>query len=432
MNNLIPFIIKSSISLMVLYTYYYLVLKRTTNYEINRFYLLFSLIFSLCIPFLSINIGRPQVYSDTTPMMNILLEEIRVVANYNAPVRTNSPLFTIILTLYITGVLFLSAKLAYGLYSIKYLLKKNEKAREKEYLIVKLNGLNTSFSFFRYIFIGEANYTTKEDINKIIAHEKVHSGQLHSIDIILVEIATILLWVNPLIWLLRKAIKDNHEYIADNEVIKKYPAGSYLQLLLNQTTKAKISYGNCFAYSNLKKRMIMISRKTSGKYSLMSYIPAIITVMALFISFACSNEVKEEKPKTGEDETSVEIKKNTDDVTTTTKSKSREYGDDEVFVVVENMPQFPGGMKALIKFIGENVKYPAEAKKKEIEGRVFVGFVIDKDGSVINARVLREVDPSLDAEALRVIKSMPKWKPGTKKGKEVKVSYTIPINFALK
>lgn len=176
----------------------------------------------------------------------------------------------------------------------------------------------------------------------------------------------------------------------------------------------------------------MISRKTSGKYSLMSYIPAVLTVVALFVSFACSNEVKETSNKESEDENIVEIKKNTDEEITPIKDKIQKYGDNKVFVVVENMPEFPGGTKALMKYIGENVKYPAEAKKKEIEGRVFIGFVIDKEGNVTKTKVLREVNPLLDAEALRVINSMPKWKPGTQKGKKVCVSYTIPINFALK
>lgn len=436
MNNLIPFIIKSSISLMVLYTYYYFVLRRTTNYEINRFYLLFSLIFSISIPFISFNIGRPEIYSDSPQMINILLEEIRVVANYNTNVSSGNPLITVITTIYILGILFLTAKLLYGLHSIKYLIRKNEKARDNDYQIIKLNGLNTSFSFFRYIFIGETSSTTEQDISKIIAHEKVHSEQLHSIDIIIIEIATIILWVNPLIWLLRKAIKDNHEYIADNEVIKKYPAGSYLQLLLNQTTKARISYGNCFAYSNLKKRMIMITKETSGKYSLMSYIPAVLTVVLLFVSFACSNEVKEINSNNEEQKTILKTKTGTvpppPPPCKETIKKIGEYSENEVFVVVENMPKFPGGKKALMKFISDNVKYPAEAKKKEIEGRVFIGFIIDKEGNVTNARVLRKVNPLLEAEALRVINAMPKWTPGTQRGKEVRVSYTLPINFSLK
>ncbi len=110
---------------------------------------------------------------------------------------------------------------------------------------------------------------------------------------------------------------------------------------------------------------------------------------------------------------------------------SEEYGEEEIFVVVENMPEFPGGTKALNKFIAKTVRYPVIAQENGITGRVFVGFVIDKDGSVSNVKVLRPVDPALDKEAIRVIKAMPKWKPGKQRGKPVRVSYTVPINFQL-
>lgn len=225
----------------------------------------------------------------------------------------------------------------------------------------------------------------------------------------------------------------------------------------------------------------MISKKTSGRYSLMSYIPAVLTVMALFIGFSCSDEqeVKQEvkEIKQGVEITSLDqinpntiksitLKKEQDLMIITLKDgneinlkigdvlsdNTKEYmvnnnpnittntkegtfpanGDEEVFVVVEDMPQFPGGVNALKKFIGNNVKYPKEAHKKGIDGRVFVGFVVDEEGNVTRVKVLRPVDPLLDAEAIRVVQAMPQWKPGKQKGKPVKVSYTIPINFALK
>lgn len=106
---------------------------------------------------------------------------------------------------------------------------------------------------------------------------------------------------------------------------------------------------------------------------------------------------------------------------------------DEVFqfFVLEDKPEFPGGQKALLTYIAKNTNYPEIAKENGIQGRVFVGFVIDKDGSVTNVRVLRSVDPYLDSEAERVVKSMPAWKPGKQRGKAVKVQYQVPINFKL-
>ena len=108
-----------------------------------------------------------------------------------------------------------------------------------------------------------------------------------------------------------------------------------------------------------------------------------------------------------------------------------EESDDDFFMVVENMPEFPGGDLGLMKYIQKNVKYPPIAKEYNITGKVYVSFIVDKSGSVTNVKVVRGVDKNLDAEALRVVKSLPKYKPGKQRGKPVRVMFTIPINFTL-
>ena len=108
-----------------------------------------------------------------------------------------------------------------------------------------------------------------------------------------------------------------------------------------------------------------------------------------------------------------------------------EESDEEFFMVVENMPEFPGGDAGLMKYIQNNVKYPPIAKEYNITGKVFVSFIVDKSGSVSDVKIARGVDKSLDAEALRVVKSLPKYKPGKQRGKAVRVMFTIPINFTL-
>ena len=126
------------------------------------------------------------------------------------------------------------------------------------------------------------------------------------------------------------------------------------------------------------------------------------------------NEVEIEETDTDEDEI-VEI----------------EEDDEEFFMVVENMPEFPGGDLGLMKFIQKNVRYPAIAKEYNITGKVYVSFIVDKKGSVTNVKIVRGVDKNLDAEALRVVSLLPKYKPGKQRGKAVRVMFTIPINFTL-
>ena len=105
--------------------------------------------------------------------------------------------------------------------------------------------------------------------------------------------------------------------------------------------------------------------------------------------------------------------------------------DDAVFVVVEKSPEFPGGNDSLYAFIGRNIKYPEMAKKNKIEGRVFVTFVVEKDGQVSSAKILRDIGGGCGEEALRVVNSMPKWKPGTQRGNPVRVQFNLPIMFQL-
>lgn len=104
----------------------------------------------------------------------------------------------------------------------------------------------------------------------------------------------------------------------------------------------------------------------------------------------------------------------------------------KVFDVVEQMPEYPGGIQALFDYLCQNVKYPADAEKQKIEGRVIATFVVETDGSISNIEVVKPAFPSLDAEAVRVLSGMPKWKPGMQSGKVVRVKYTVPINFNLK
>ena len=112
--------------------------------------------------------------------------------------------------------------------------------------------------------------------------------------------------------------------------------------------------------------------------------------------------------------------------------EKEEPKEEEIFVVVEDMPEPPGGIAELMKFLGKNIKYPTIAQENGIQGRVVVEFVVNKDGTIVDPRVVRGVDPSLDKEAIRVIMSMPKWKPGKQGGKPVRVKYTVPVTFRLK
>ncbi|MFB6316943.1 energy transducer TonB [Saccharicrinis sp. FJH54] len=112
-------------------------------------------------------------------------------------------------------------------------------------------------------------------------------------------------------------------------------------------------------------------------------------------------------------------------------TEDEEIDENVVFQIVEKMPSFPGGEAAMMKFLSDNIKYPTIAQENGIQGRVYVNFVVSKTGEISNIKVVRGVDPALDQEAIRVVKSMPKWEPGEQRGKPVNVSFMLPINFVL-
>jgi len=143
--------------------------------------------------------------------------------------------------------------------------------------------------------------------------------------------------------------------------------------------------------------------------------------------------VVEDNVETESIEVNTEDDKETEVVIAAPVEAPQEEEEEEViFVVVESMPEFPGGQQALFKYLSENVKYPVIAQENGIQGRVICQFVVNKDGSIVDVEVVRSGgDPSLDKEAVRVIKSMPKWKPGKQRGKAVRVKYTVPVNFKL-
>ena len=179
----------------------------------------------------------------------------------------------------------------------------------------------------------------------------------------------------------------------------------------------------------------MMVKKKSNPWARMKYLyvlPMAAIAVAAFARPEVSSELNEiSKVKVSDfvAEMKVASEKNLSDTVKTIVPQEPVKGD--VFTAVENPPQFPGGMKELMTFLGKNIQYPAEAKDKKIEGRVIVQFVVKKDGSTSDFKVLRAVHPLLDAEALRVLKTMPKWTPGTQRGEAVNVKFVVPVRFSL-
>ena len=288
--------------------------------------------------------------------------------------------------------------------------------------IVKIDRDTTPFSFFKFVFISR-NYSDSPGMKEMIAHETEHVRQGHSFDVMILELLTILQWFNPFLWLLKRSIRENHEFLADHGVLKPgVSSAAYRLLLLGSSFEQQPVIANNFNYSLIKIRIKMMTQIKSSKTAALKLSLGIMATAALLMCFAFDKEdniIQDNKS----------VNKQTEAVSNPQKTNQTK---DQVFVVVEQMPVFPGGEQALRELIGKEIIYPEDALKAGTQGKVFVTFVVNKEGKVINPKIARGVNPSLDKEALRVVGILPKWIPGKQRGKNVDVEYTVPINFALK
>ena len=267
------------------------------------------------------------------------------------------------------------------------------------------------------VVISEKDY--EENGHNILLHEQAHIACGHSWDILWLSFVEVLQWFNPFVWMLSKEIQDIHEYEADLTVLRKGINARDYQLLIIQKVVGSgfYTFANNFNHSSLKKRITMMIKEKSNPWARAKYL--YLLPVAAICMIACTQSPK------STDKAEPEVK------VTEVEVEKEEVTEQTVFQVVEEMPEFPGGMAECMKWVGKNLKYPVIAQENGVQGRVIIQFIVTKEGNIEEPVVANGVDPYLDAEALRVIKAMPKWKPGKQRGKEVNVKYTLPIHFRL-
>lgn len=471
MNSAVNFIIESGVSLSLLATIYVLFLRRETFFRTNRLFLLGSLLFSVVLPLIRFRVFAPRPVTlaevTVTPYQN-LLETITVYSHgFSGSIEKAILSTQILIYIYIAGVAVLLSLFLFRLIQILLKINRNTVEKGKGFNLVFLDVETTPFSFLNYVFVGR-NSIQDADYNRMLAHELEHIKQGHSFDVIILEVLTVFQWFNPFMWMLRRAIRENHEYLADQAVLNSgVSRGEYKKLLINQFVGGQLVIANNFNYSIIKNRIKMMSKIKSPKFATTKTIIGVLVAVALIVAFACEQKESVETKQAQNEEVTIistiqndgKIKiegaaddllkykalfANTPGFEILTDSLGNTFlikkeivqprslsADEQVFFIVEEMPEFPGGEMALRQFIANKVDYPDDAQKGGIQGKVYVTFVVSKDGSVADAKIARGVNPSLDAESLRVVNSLPKWKPGMQKGKAVNVSYTVPINFVL-
>ncbi|HIX03718.1 MAG TPA: TonB family protein [Candidatus Odoribacter faecigallinarum] len=517
METFYMYVLQVNVGLLVFYLLYRGLLARDTFLGMRRLYWWAAWVLAFLYPLVELGVwGRTE-----TPLQVVMAdyaEAMTVVVSAVAPEETAAWSWQDgVALLWAAGASALLLRMLVQLAVVCRLARRGRKVEWHGVRVLAVEGDNVPFSFFRWIFVQPGNHSEGE-LEEILAHEQAHVCQWHSLDVVVSELLCCLSWFNPAVWLAKRCVRQNLEFLADRAVVHSgFDRKNYQYHLL------RLSYGvnigqivNNFNVSPLKKRIMMMNKKKSRHAGALKY-ALLLPVAGLLVLSANAEAVAETaenvvahwtadegpvrmtgvvvdengKPLPGvtvvikgsmlgvatdaegrfeivspEDKTLVftyvgrktqevafdggttdikvvmpvedvelnplvaaDVESILNQAADSTKDEVVSVWQDEFFKVVEDMPQFTDGN--IFDYLAQHVRYPEEAEKNGIGGMVYVQFVIDTTGKVVEPKVIKSVSPELDAEALRVVSEMPAWKPGMQRGKPVRVSFTLPVIFKL-
>ena len=417
----IIYLLKVNIAIVLFYSVYRMLFQQDTFFQWKRIALLAIVFISFLYPAIDLTwqvITNHQLKNilETVRIPVYNLPEVMVTGNANTAVN----LFPqIILAIYFLVSILLLIRMLAQIGTIIYKLHHTTETVLNGQTVYECPGLKTPFSFFHWIVLDSSQYS-KTGLQEILLHETTHAQQKHSIDTILAELLCVFCWFNPFAWLLKTEIRLNLEFLADRSVLSSgYKAKRYqFHLLRLSYHKAAAKITNNFNVSLLKKRIFMMNKKQTSRRSMWKY-TLIFPVVAMLLLFNSALQTKAQPGNRMNDTQQVPVKDQDKPV------------EKKIYDHVEQMPQFSGGDGAMMKWLQENINYPTIAQEQGIQGRVSLLFVVTPDGSIENVEVVESLDPVCDNEAVRVVKTMPKWIPGKQSGSPVYVYYSLPIYFKI-
>ena len=424
MNALAIYLLEASICLGVFYLFYWMMLRRQPSFQYNRMYLLATSALGWVLPLLEIPITSASDNSAAGRAAAYLLL---------SPAEAGATQATSINALYWIGGLYgvgmLTMLIVYGkqFYRLHRVVQTSRRpvVPHPRYQLLYTDGKFPTASFFRYLFWDNTQLLTAEEAQQMMSHEETHIRQGHSYDVVYMTLLKTLAWFHPMVYLYDHALTQTHEYAADAGVLEHTSIAqkAYARLLSKHllVTRNVLPVNYFFYPSQILNRIHMIYSSTH-KTPWYRYVMIVPIFAALFFTFSCQEESEMSKL----DDLAQQYKD-----AETQEERSALADADEVFMVVEDQPTPEGGMGAFYEYIAENMKYPTEARQKGIEGKVFVQFVVDKDGSLTDVKALKGIGGGCDEEAVRVIEEAPVWNPGQQRGKSVRVRMVMPITFRL-
>ncbi len=428
------YLLKANVILALLYAFYRLFFYRDTFFNYRRATLLCILVVSALapLPWMQLWMGSlPPVQAVGTFTTEVLLPEFVVTPKTGS---TGITLLQVAAWIYGIGVCLLMGRIGIQLGAIARLTRRCPRMELNGMAVRALPKGEAPFSFFRRIFVCPTDHTP-EELDEILAHEQTHARQIHSLDVVMAELACALCWFNPFAWLWKREIRQNLEYLADQSVLAEgHDRRTYQYHLLGLAYhKAAATIYNNFNVLPLKKRIRMMNKQRSKSIGQLKYL--LFVPVAALLAAACAGNQKQDTAEGGAMDEVAVVGYAVDSVEKQPAANMDVTAENliqgEVYDMVEVAPQFPGGSKELMSWLGQNLRYPVKAQEAGKQGRVVLQFVITKEGKVADIKVMRGVSPELDEEAVRVVKAMPAWTPGKQDGQAVNVRYTLPVTFRL-
>jgi TonB family protein len=500
MNTFLHWLMEVNVSLVLFMTAYGLFLRNENQFSFKRIFLLGGMGASFLLPLLNFKLGLAEnlVPSLSATIPTYWLPEMGFQdSGATEPTATGRSHFFSLSGFYLAVAMIFCLLFLFRLFSIVRLIVQSKKYSWKNCVVAESDNEKPTFSFFNFIFIGQAGQLAQDEKEKILQHELVHVRRKHSFDILLINLTGIICWFNPIILLYRKALVQLHEFDADAIAVEKLDVDQYCLLMAKVALQESgFSLGNHFHTSLTIKRITMMKtfKKKIQRWKMAALacaLPMVLLVVACQEQMmndlrtvgnnsasaadfppeveAKLNDLKKQSPKTEY----IVIELTGDGLKTLEKLKAdfaqsghaydvilfntytkpdgkadRSFaflvrgetaflvsdlaiGKDSVYNFVDTNPEYPGGFDSLRSYIIRQLRYPSDARKSGVQGKVFVQFIVEKDGRITHTQVIKGIEPTCDKEALSVVSGMKPWIPGSQKGQAVRVKFVMPVNFKL-
>lgn len=395
MSEFVRYALLANAGVLLVWVAYRLFLHGNTLHWCNRAYLMFGTALATVAPFIPVG-------TTATEVMAVQLQEVTILQTVPVIGSANEN-WTWLAIGYFAGTFLMFVYQSLAFVRVWRVISGSMRSSVGDVDMYR-SSYAGPFSFFRIIHI--PLHCDGVDADVILRHELVHVRQWHSLDVLCIGLLRIVFWFNPLLLFVQRDLQALHEYMADDEALHSIGREKYAHLQMAQLFGLRTDLFPVNSFSNplnLKNRMTMMYKEKTNRIALMRYALLLPLATVIVLASACVQPQVDVAPN--------EVEK--------------------ALTQAEKMPEYPGGFQALASELGASIQFPESAKADSVEGTVFVQFVVGADGKVDDVEVAKSVHPELDAEALRVVKSLKAWTAGEQDGQQVRVQMTLPIKFVL-